>query len=486
MVTRRLAARIEIRWCTGTVLVWAASLALAGQTAWGQPAARRDDPTAFLNQQRRIQEEVDRQTLSAVPSTDRFSLDYGGWYSFHLFIFDDGVNSSRTYRRNDLWVWSRAMLDGGAHEVFTRTRLGFVDFNTHDSYDRNDDDWEGPSLERGYYKFDLRKAMTAYAGRRLEYNVQLELGRDLVTFGTGYAFSTVLDHVQLGAELADFQFTGMAGRTVGSSDDFDRSRFVTRSRRAFFGFEARYRGFERHEPFGYVLWQVDHNHDTIATPLQGYDYDSFYAAIGSEGELVENLRYSTEWVYEGGRSYGNRRFAKRDVIRAWAFDVELEYLFDGAGDPRASLEYMFASGDAGRLSSPTDSVGGNSGDFTDTGFNGFGWRDTGLSFAPGMSNLHVWRGGGSFFAFEDLRGASRLELGADAYLYWKNHRDGAVTDPTAQVRSGYLGWEMDFYANWEITHDLAWTARYGVFFPGKAFSDRTTRTFFLVGMTWSF
>ena len=67
----------------------------------------------------------------AVPSTDRFSLDYGGWYSFHLLIFDDGVNSSRTYRRNDLRVWSRLTLDGGAHEVFARVRLSFLDFSRH-------------------------------------------------------------------------------------------------------------------------------------------------------------------------------------------------------------------------------------------------------------------------------------------------------------------------------------------------------------------
>jgi hypothetical protein len=131
-------------------------------------------------------------------------------------------------------------------------------------------------------------------------------------------------------------------------------------------------------------------------------------------------------------------------------------------------------------------VGGNRGDFTDSGFNAFGWRDTGLAFAPILSNIHMWRGGGAFFAYEDERRASRLELGSDAYLFWKNRRAGAVSDPTADIQSGYLGWEIDVYANWEITHDLACTARYGVFFPGKAFSDRTTRTFFLVGMTWSF
>ena len=235
-----------------------------------------------------------------------------------------------------------------------------------------------------------------------------------------------------------------------------------------------------------MLWQEDHNHDTWPDPLQGYDYDSFYVGVGSEGELIDNLRYSTEWVHETGRSYGHRRFIKRDVIRAWAFDVQLEYLFDTRGRPRASVQYMFASGDPGRLDSPTDTVGGNRTDFENTGFMGFGWRDTGLSLAPTLSNVHVWRGGASFFPFEGHRYLDRLEVGSDTYLFWKNRRAGAISDPTATIQSGYLGWEMDFYANWEITSDLYWTTRYGIFFPGKAFDDQTTRTFLLVGLTWSF
>jgi hypothetical protein len=77
-------------------------------------------------------------------------------------------------------------------------------------------------------------------------------------------------------------------------------------------------------------------------------------------------------------------------------------------------------------------------------------------------------------------------LGTNWFLFHKNHRAGAISDPTADVRSGYVGWEMDYYANWEVTTDLTWTARYGLFFPGDAFSDRTTRYFFLMSLTWSF
>ena len=469
-----------------TVLCCAGYMAAAAAPLLGQAPSPTREPDAFLNQQRRIDQQIEQELGEVLPPGQRMTFEYGGWYSLHLFLFDDGVNSSRTYRRNDLRVWTRLTFDGGAHEVYARGRLGYLDFNTGDSYDGNDDDWEGPHLERGYYQFDLRRALAAYGGSETSCNLQLKIGRDLVTFGTGYTFSIPLDHVQVRAQVRDLQLTGVVGRTVGSLDDFDASRSTTRTRRAFFGLESRYLGFERHEPFTYVLWQNDHNHDTVPHPLQGYDYDSFYVGLGSEGELGPHLRYATEWVYQAGRSYGHRRFAKRDRIRAWAFEAELEYLFEGPHRPRASIEYLFASGDGDRLSSPTDAVGGNRGDHTDTSFIGFGWHDTGLSLAPRLTNIHAWRGGASFFPFPKHRRLASLEVGADTYMFWKHHRTGAISDFTANRRSGYLGWEMDFFANWEVTTDLAWTARYGVFFPGRAFDDRTTRTFLLIGATWSF
>lgn len=444
------------------------------------------DPDSFVNQQRAIDQQLWDQIDQEAPAAQRVGFDYGGWYSFHLFLYDDGLNSSRTFRRNDLRLWGRLTLDRGAHEFYVRGRMSYLDFNTGDSYDGNDDDWEGPNLERGYYQFNLARAMEAYAQRTPDYNLRVKIGRDLVKFGTGYAMWTRLDHVLVRGEYRNVELTGLVGRTVGSTPDFDQSRPLDRSRRAFFGVQAKYLGFDRHEPFVYALWQRDHNRETIPEPLQEYDYDSFYVGLGSQGEIVDNLRYSTEWVYESGHDYGHRRFISKDVIRAWAFDTELEYLFNVPTSPRVSLEYMFASGDPDRLGSPTDTVGGNRGNRLDRSFVGFGWRDTGLSFAPALSNVHIWRTGASFFPFQNHDWLRRLELGTDWFLYYKNHRQGAVSDPTADLPSGYLGWEMDYFANWAITTDLAWTTRYGIFFPGQAFSDQTTRTFFLVGVTWSF
>lgn len=470
-----------------TVGPWALfAVCASGASPWPAIAQTRSEPSAFLNQQRGVAEQVWDRIDQEQPAAQDVDFDFGGAYSFNLFIHDDGVNSSRTLRRHDLRLWTRLGFARGAHEIYARGRLSLLDFNTGDAFDGNDDDWEGPNLERGYYQFDLARALDAYSHCEIASNLRVKIGRDLVEWGTGYALSEPLDHVAIETTHRDVEVTGLVGRTVGSAYDFDQTRPTDRTRRAFFGAQARYLGLERHRPFGYVLWQRDHNRETYPTPLQRFDYDSFYVGLGSSGELLDNLYYGTEWVYESGHAFGDRRFLRQDVIRAWAFDARLEYLFPQRTKPRLGIEYMFASGDPDRRFSPTDAIGGNRGDFTDRGFNAFGYRDTGLSFAPRLGNVHIWRTGGSLYPFAGDALLDKLELGSNWFLYWKNRRDAAVSDPTADVASGYLGWEMDYYANWEIAPDLAWTVRYGVFFPGSAFRDQTTRTFFLTGITWSF
>ncbi len=129
---------------------------------------------------------------------------------------------------------------------------------------------------------------------------------------------------------------------------------------------------------------------------------------------------------------------------------------------------------------------GNRGHFDDSAFIGFGYHDTGLAFAPRYTNLHMWRAGTSCFPWPRDSRFRHLELGTDWYLFYKHRPGGAVSDPTADVRSGYLGWEMDYFVSHQIAADLSWTLRWGLFFPGRAFSDRSTRTFLLLGLTWSF
>jgi hypothetical protein len=459
----------------------------AAASAQTRPAlSLRNQPDSFINQQRAVEERLREQFEQEPGSSQRMLFDWGGWYNLNGFLFDDGVESSRTLRRHDLRLWGRLSVDEGAHEIYARTRLSLLDFNSGDSYDGNDDDVEGPNLERGLYRFDLARAMRAYRNQSIDYNLVLVLGRDLVQVGTGLALAAPLDHARLTATFHAWELSLFGGRTVGSIEDFDVTRPTERTRRNFYGGQVSYLGLDRHQPYLYVLRQEDRNHDHLFPIFQRFEYDSFYLGLGSAGEMAENLRYATEWIYETGDSFGHRQFIHRNDIQAWAAMAELEYLFRGPRNARTSIEYLFASGDGGRFASPTDAFGGNTGDYEDTGFVALGYHDTGLSFAPRYSNLHMGRAGASLFPWPENNRFRGLEVGTDWYLYWKHHRDGAVSDPTADKRSGYLGWEMDYYLNWQVASDLAWTARVGAFFPGKSFSDRSVRTFVLIGMTYSF
>jgi len=440
-----------------------------------------------LERQASLIRENDRNLRRTLPVGQKFRLDYGGWFNNYFFLFDDGVESSRTLRQYELRLWASYNADQGIHSGYVRMRTSYLDWNAGDSFTRNEDDLDGPNLERGWHEFDLARMMRLYGSYNAPFELKVKLGRDLVLAGTGYAVDLPLDHVQVQGEWLDFETTFLVGRTPSSTPNIDRSRPVAdHSDRDFWIIEERYKKFDHHEPFVYVAWQDDHTSEDPPDYLQKYKYDSTYVGWGSTGELVDNLRYNTEWVLERGTSYGNTRFIRHDHIKAWGFDHRLDYYFRHKTKPVVSAEYMFGSGDANRLESPTDADGGNRGDHVDRSFSGFGFRDTGLSLSPRMSNIHIWRLGGSFRPLPDIEAAKELELGTDYYLYWKNKRVAAISDSLADERSGYVGWEMDYFANYRILSDLALTIRFGTFFPGSAYSDQTTRTFLLTGVTWSF
>lgn len=443
----------------------------------------------FLQQQRAIEEQVRQDLNQELPADQRFDLDYGGWYSFYLFNWDDSIRE-RTFRQHDLRLWSSLSLDQGTHQFYARLKMQWHDFNHGDSPTGDENDFVGANLDRGFYQFSLRQALQAYSHQRSDYDLKVKVGRDFIDFGTGFALSHPLDQVLITAENAKVEVQGLVAKSISSTANIDTSRPSRGdSDRIFWGTQVKYKGFQKHEPFAYFFSQDDRQGEPWYSVLRNYRYDSWYVGLGSRGELLRNLRYHNEWVIEGGRSYIDRRSLlqenRRAAIQAWAVDAGLTYLFQRPMRPTISGDYMFASGDSHRPGSPTNVLGGNRrGD--DTSFSGFGYRDTGLAFAPRLSNIHIWRLGGSFLPLESIRGLEKLELGTDWFMYARNRSGSAVSDPTADTKAGFLGWEMDYFVNWRITSDLSWTARYGSFFPTHAFSNETCRTFFLTGVTYSF
>ena len=465
----------------------AATLAtLAAGAAVGRGQAREGDLEGrFLQQQRLIDDKLRQERAAEAPLDRLLDLQWGGWLEYYSFNFNDGVQSSRNVQRPGLSVWTRLRLDDGAHELFARMKLRYTYFNPGDQIDRQED-WWGPNFDQAWYQIDVGRAFRL---NRPSDPIQLKarIGRQNVVFGTGYVLDMPLDAVLLNAKLYDFRVQGLVGKTIGSFPNIDRSPPVdSHSNRLLYGVQVEYEGWQRHVPFVYAIWNNDRTDERPKDWAQNYGYDSFYAGGGLRGELAHNLNYWAEGVFESGHDYGDGDIWTRDYIESYGWDLGLEKLFDAPMRPRLAAEYMFASGDRGRLLSPTSAAGGNRGDRKDSGFVGFGFRDTGIAASPTLSNLHVWKAGASLAPLERYELFRDLEVGTNWFLYHKNRSRGAISDPTAGEFEGYVGWEMDYFINWRLASDLSWTIRWGTFFPGDAYMQRDCRHFLLTGVTWSF
>jgi hypothetical protein len=80
----------------------------------------------------------------------------------------------------------------------------------------------------------------------------------------------------------------------------------------------------------------------------------------------------------------------------------------------------------------------------------------------------------------------RMQIGTDLFLYSKLDADAPIDEPTAGGER-FLGWEPDFFLNWQVTSDVTVVFRYGVFFPNEdAFGDDTARQYIYTGLTYAF
>lgn len=483
----------------------AAVAVLAAAIVWPSTALGQDARLSFVNRQRQIEDQLQFDTAALEPTEQVFSLEWGGWFTGSYDLFHDngtiggtppaitaGVHE-RHVGQYDLRLWGRANISRYA-EIFARMRLGYVDWERGDSLTSQDSYLDGPNLDRGYVYFDLRNAVEEWQGRRLPWNVDVKVGRQYVEWGSGLVLSLPVDAVVVGGELGDLRVRGLAAQSISSFDNIDRSMPVAeRLKRDFYGGEIELRGFERHRPFAYVLRAVDRT-ETPTGSAQMYGYDAWYFGVGSRGILwTPKWTYSGEFVWETGRGYSDFLTGtgsnELEDIDAFAADVQVNYFLGGGHKPRFSAQYTFGSGDddrvrpsdTGDLIAPIGNVQGSD----DYGFNAFGFRYTGYSFAPVVTNIHVLRFGVAFLPFPENKVFERLEIGADVFGY-ASAQTGGMSDPSAGVGSRSLGYETDAHIYWRMASDLSLVVRYGVFFPGNAFLDKTDRHSLYTGVTLSF
>jgi hypothetical protein len=469
-------------------------LLFSSRFAAAQPSVER-----FQRQLDQIQRDTLLQVNQNIPVGKRTVFDYGGALSFNYLSIDSLNNDNHGLRQVDAVGYARLSLDG-VHEVFARGRATYDGWNPGDSFDG-----EGSrlitNLEVAYYRFDLRRALAAYDGVKVDYDVNILGGRQLVYWGNGLTISEYLDGGIFTLTWHDIDLQAIAGVTPVRTVDFDTSRpsFDDHTRRGFYGALLSAR-LGDHRPFLYALWQRDYNHrDVLNTPLGGgssitthFGYDSVYFGAGSTGALTDHLAYSGEFVYEGGQGLSNSFSSTGGAISpikqqykdisAYAGDLRLDYLPGDMRRSKISGEIIFASGDDDRGNTSNTFAGNQSG--RDRAFNAFGLVNTGLAFAPKVSNLWVYRLGASTFPFHDYRPLRDLQIGADFFLFQKFAAAAPIDEPT--TRGTYLGWEPDVFLNWRLASDITLAFRYGAFMPSSHVISNDTRQFFFGGITFAF
>ena len=461
-------------------LLVASTVLVAAQAASAQPAT---DGRKVYDEQLRVK--LDQQQAIA----RHMGLDAGGWFSFAFFTYDDHISEkARTLRQYDLRAWA-SYTHQGVHTLYVRGLVGYDDWNTHDNPSNDScDDYRDADVERAWYQFDYNRLVRNRTGLDPAAGFIIKVGRDFYQIGSGLALALPLDAVQLTGSLGNFEATGLAAMTVQDTPNIDASASVSdHMQRCFYGLEGRYTGFDHHEPYAYYLWQFDHTDERGEIDDQEYNYDSRYLGLGSRGNvLLPELHYRLEWILERGRGFAEGITGHREKVRAMAVDVALDYIMDIPRHPMVSFEYLWGSGDPDRRLSSGATDGGNQPGSDDEAFNAFGFRDTGLAFAPNIGNLHIWQLGASCLPLEPIDLFRKMEVGTKVFFYAKDRKGGAITDTAGTGQSTWVGWEWDAYLNWRVTSDVSWTVRYGVFQPGAAFDDKDCRHFLYTGMTYSF
>ena len=458
-------------------------------------------PRAVQRLERQLQAAEEQYMLRASPGLsvgERSVIDYGALANFSFMAVDDTGGETHMLRQTDVRAWARLSVDG-VHEAFGRLHYLYRDFNSADSFDGRGDEQIQPLADRYWYKFDLRRAIEAYEGRSVDYNATIQVGRQFVDWAGGLTLSDQLYAARGTIEWRDLEFEGLAGWTPSGSfididasrPDFDRNE----THRRFLGAKLTYKGLRGHRPYFYVLDQHDENHRNFATLMVGgfpfptkFRYESTYWAIGSTGLILPRLVYSAELVYQSGNSFSDSSRGvpqTNDEISAWAGKAGLSYVMRDQNLSRIDFETIVASGDDDRLLDTTTTFGGNTPGTKDHAFNAFGYANTGLAFGAPLSNLIMFRVGGSTFPLRSVELFRELRVGADVLFFNKYNKSAPLDQATDNQR--FLGFETDLYADWRITSDVTVNLRYGVFFPGSAISpDDDERHFFYTGVTYSF
>jgi len=420
----------------------------------------------------------------------RLLWDWGGSETFTFSTYDDPVlisdfvyrHKRRTMKTNNFNLWGSLNLNE-IHSFYVRLKGQHIDYNRGDQYRSTENQFKW-NMEEGFdeatYIINIDKAVKQYFKYTMPLQLRLTAGRFNTSLGSQLAYTKKTNGVQLDVQSKWVGFKAFAVRNLIDEENIDFSVPGFRSsKRYFYGGEVSYKGFEKHAPYLFALIQEDRSGENVEDTDQDYDYDSRYYGIGSRGQLTSNLYYSIEGIMEDGKSNPEAGTATdgtgaatgppdTEHIDAWAFDASLHYSFNVITHPNLSVEYAFGTGDSDRSAKVVTTTPGNKEGTTDRNFLNFGYIDTGLSLAPRLSNLQMFKFGLSMTPSEFIK-KRNVSLNANFFLFRKDKKDAQISDNRAVLPQRNIGKEIDISVVWNAFSDMNVSVDYGRFYPGAAY-----------------
>ena len=429
----------------------------------------------FLEEERRRR--MEDRARSEEEHRQPFLWDAGGWVHAEFVRLDDPPDRShRTLRYYDLRLWAEVRFER-RYRAFLRLQSDYADWNTGDQFEGEDDDQVHVArVDQAWLEGDFSSDESKFI---------IRVGREFLTLGRGLLLNGVHYGLMADYDSGRFGLRGLVAHSIPHDDDIDQSLPNSDdSRRLFAGVEASYLLTGAHRVYGLFLVERDLNEEDPEFAGVDWGYDATYAGLGARGEVVGGLGYALEAVYEFGKSVAAGS-TEEESIGALALLVALDYTFGGEMAPYVTVEYMFGSGDPDR-GSVTEGAGGNTVGTDDEGFLAFGFVQTGFSLFPRVSNIHIFRLGGSFRPLASLELFRTLELGGYGYLYRKDEASAPISDPRSFQDDDDVGEEIDLFLRWRILSDVGFSINFGRFMPGDAYADDDPRNFISLGLTYGF
>jgi hypothetical protein len=428
----------------------------------------------FQDQRRFIEEEYinklrKTEEVEFLKKEEKVKFESGGLLSnsYNLYRNLDNDPSIKdtvfSILTQELWVWGKATFANGNY-AYIRGRDSYSQKQNSSVYTGipAGGNNEGPSLNMAYLSLRHKEDV-------------LSLGRQYFIVGRGIAYKDMNDGIQFTSYSDKWLFKFLFARSLPHEDNVDYSvpgYNKDGNDRYFFGGEVGYLVKQENKIYLFFLMQKDRSRPHPAD-AQNYRYDSQYFGSGFTG-LKDNFTFRGEIIKETGRSHTDSSAGEvmKKPIDAWAALLGVRYKSKQPFEPASDIEIAYGSGDKDRSNVTNTKDGGNI-NSKDTNFLYFGGYAGGYALSPRLSNLYIYKFDQSLKPFYFTNSFKDITVGAKILAYLKDKKGAGISDSEASEKKHFVGTEFDFYFYWPITKDLNFVLRYGVFYPGDAYSKDT-------------